>query len=59
LHNEFNSWYPATVLRAVAKAAGSTTGQIRLLNPQFLRDMSPPDRESLVRVPMGAGAENS
>ena len=44
----------ATDLRAVARAAGVPAEDIRALNPQFIRGMTPPDREADVRVPMGS-----
>lgn len=44
----------STELRAVARAAGTTLERIKELNPQFIRAMTPPDRESEVRVPVGA-----
>lgn len=43
----------ATDLRAVALAAGASDGEIGALNPQFLRGMTPPGRESAVRIPTG------
>lgn len=45
----------ATDLRAVALAAATTTDEIRGLNPQFIRGMTPPGRASEVRIPIGAG----
>ena len=47
---------PATDLRAVARAAGVETETIRALNPQFIRGMTPPDREAEVRLPVGSRA---
>lgn len=46
----------ATPLAAVAKAAGTTVEQIRELNPQILRGMTPPRTPYFVRLPVGAGA---
>jgi membrane-bound lytic murein transglycosylase D len=46
----------STSLGAVARASGSTTEEIRRLNPQFFRGATPPDHESHVRVPAGASA---
>jgi membrane-bound lytic murein transglycosylase D len=45
---------PSTDLRAVARAASTTAEIIRGLNPQYFRGATPPDRESVVRVPTGA-----
>jgi membrane-bound lytic murein transglycosylase D len=47
---------PATPLAAVAKATGSTVGEIIELNPQILRGMTPPDTRWRVRVPPGRAA---
>jgi membrane-bound lytic murein transglycosylase D len=44
----------ATELRAVARAAGSTLEAIKSLNPQYIKSMTPPERHSDVRVPVGA-----
>lgn len=47
----------STDLRAVARAAGVALEEIRVLNPQLIRGITPPDREYDVRVPLGsAGA---
>ena len=46
----------STDLRAVARAAGVPASDIRALNPQFIRGMTPPDREAEVRVPVGSKA---
>ena len=43
----------ATELRAVARAAGTTLDVIKSLNPQYIKSMTPPERESEVRVPVG------
>ncbi|MFQ5530479.1 MAG: LysM peptidoglycan-binding domain-containing protein, partial [Gemmatimonadota bacterium] len=37
----------------LADAAGTTEGEIRNLNPQFPRQVTPPDREVQLRVPIG------
>lgn len=47
----------STNLRAVAKAAGVPVEDIRALNPQYFRGLTPPGRESPVRVPPGTSAE--
>ncbi|HXE59657.1 MAG TPA: transglycosylase SLT domain-containing protein [Gemmatimonadaceae bacterium] len=47
---------PATPLAAVAQAAHTTTADIRDLNPQILRGMTPPRDSFTVRVPVGAAA---
>jgi membrane-bound lytic murein transglycosylase D len=44
----------STPLSAVAEAAHATIDEIRDLNPQYLRGVTPPDREAEVRVPVGA-----
>ena len=46
----------STELSAVARAAGTSADEIRFLNPQYVRGMTPPDRESEVRVPVGNAA---
>ncbi|MDH3296847.1 MAG: LysM peptidoglycan-binding domain-containing protein [Gemmatimonadota bacterium] len=43
----------ATSFDVLADAAGTTEGRIRDLNPQFLRQVTPPDREVQLRVPPG------
>ncbi len=43
----------ATSFDVLAKAAGATEADIRLLNPQYPRLVTPPDREVEVRVPRG------
>ncbi|MHB1225541.1 MAG: lytic transglycosylase domain-containing protein [Gemmatimonadaceae bacterium] len=45
----------ATPLAAVATASGATMDQIRELNPQYLRGLTPPGATSQVRVPSGRG----
>ncbi len=47
---------PATPLAAIAKASGATVAQIRELNPQILRGMTPPRGSFQVRVPVGSAA---
>jgi membrane-bound lytic murein transglycosylase D len=49
----------ATELRAVARAAGTSLDHIKSLNPQLLKGITPPDRSSEVRIPLGASAEFS
>ena len=39
----------------VARAAGAPLGDIERLNPEYVRGMTPPGRESLLRVPEGQG----
>jgi membrane-bound lytic murein transglycosylase D len=46
----------STDLRAVARAAGSTSEIIRGLNPHYFRGVTPPGREAVVRVPPGAAS---
>jgi membrane-bound lytic murein transglycosylase D len=46
----------STDLRAVARAADASSADIRALNPQYIRGMTPPDREAEVRVPVGSKA---
>ncbi|MDH4130752.1 MAG: LysM peptidoglycan-binding domain-containing protein [Gemmatimonadota bacterium] len=43
----------ATGLDVIARLADTTVGVIRELNPQFLRHVTPPKRESVVRLPPG------
>lgn len=45
----------ATGLDVVAELADTTVGALLELNPQFVRGVTPPGRESLVRVPRGRG----
>ncbi|HYW49288.1 MAG TPA: transglycosylase SLT domain-containing protein [Gemmatimonadaceae bacterium] len=45
-----------TALAAVAKAAGTTIGEIGELNPHYLRGVTPPGEVSEVRIPVGAAA---
>ena len=44
----------ATDLKAVARASASTIEIIKSLNPHYIKGMTPPDRHSEVRVPVGA-----
>jgi membrane-bound lytic murein transglycosylase D len=46
----------ATGLDVVARLAGVSLGEIRDLNPQYLRLATPPRTESVVRLPAGTGA---
>lgn len=43
-----------TSLAAIARAAGSTVAEVRTLNPQILRGMTPPKVETAVRLPVGS-----
>src|SRR3712207_5343116 len=45
----------ATGLDVVARLAGVTLGEIRDLNPQYLRLATPPRTHSVVRLPAGTG----
>lgn len=45
----------ATGLDVVAGLAGVTLGEIRDLNPQYLRLATPPDVQSVIRLPAGTG----
>jgi membrane-bound lytic murein transglycosylase D len=47
----------ATGLDVLARLADTTTRALAELNPQFIRGVTPPKREVLVRVPSGAGPE--
>jgi membrane-bound lytic murein transglycosylase D len=49
----------ATGLDVVARLAGVSLGEIRDLNPQYLRLATPPGTESVIRVPAGAGMATS
>lgn len=46
----------ATDLIVIAEAAGTTEDEVRRLNPQYIRGVTPPDRSALVRLPEGLGA---
>lgn len=46
----------ATDLRAVARAASVDLARVKMLNPHYVRGITPPDRESEVRVPVGSAA---
>lgn len=43
----------ATSFDVLAEAAGTTEAELRELNPQFPRQVTPPDREVDLRVPIG------
>ena len=45
----------ATGLDVVARLAGVTLGEIRDLNPQYLRLATPPQARSVIRLPAGTG----
>jgi peptidoglycan lytic transglycosylase D len=45
----------ATGLDVLARLADTTTAALLELNPQFVRGITPPDREVTVRVPRGRG----
>ena len=47
----------ATTLDVVAEAAGVTEAEIRELNPQLVRGVTPRGRETSLRVPAGRGQE--
>ena len=44
---------PATTLAAIAKASGATVADLKDLNPQILRGMTPPRDSLFVRIPPG------
>jgi membrane-bound lytic murein transglycosylase D len=44
-----------TTLAAIARAAGCTIPDLRALNPQILRGMTPPKVETEMRLPVGSG----
>lgn len=44
----------STELHAVARAADTTIEEIKALNPHYIKGMTPPGRDSEVRVPVGA-----
>ncbi|HEU4525979.1 MAG TPA: transglycosylase SLT domain-containing protein, partial [Gemmatimonadales bacterium] len=46
----------ATGLDVVARLAGVGLAEVRDLNPQYLRLATPPDTESVIRLPTGTGA---
>jgi membrane-bound lytic murein transglycosylase D len=46
----------ATTLDVVAEAAGVGQDEIQRLNPQVVRGITPPGRETRLRVPAGSGA---
>lgn len=41
-------------LKALAKCAGMTMDEFRLLNPELLRNSTPPDMEYRIKIPSGA-----
>lgn len=45
----------ATTLDVVAEAAGASLEDIERLNPEVVRGMTPPGRETVLRVPAGKG----
>jgi membrane-bound lytic murein transglycosylase D len=45
----------ATTLDVVARAAGATQEEIERLNPELVRGITPPGRETILRVPLGSG----
>lgn len=45
----------ATTLDVVAEAAGVAQEEIERLNPEIVRGITPPGRETVLRVPVGAG----
>ncbi len=45
----------ATTLDVVAEAAGVSLEDIQRLNPEIVRGMTPPGRETILRVPVGQG----
>lgn len=45
----------ATTLDVVAEAAGATLEEIERLNPEVVRGITPPGRETILRVPAGQG----
>ncbi|MGQ0815192.1 MAG: transglycosylase SLT domain-containing protein, partial [Gemmatimonadota bacterium] len=47
----------STDLRAVARAANVPAEDIRTLNPHYILGMTPPDRESAVRLPVGSASD--
>lgn len=47
----------AVGLDVIARIAGVTPADIRELNPSYLRDLTPPKRISVVRLPEGTGAK--
>jgi peptidoglycan lytic transglycosylase D len=49
----------ATGLDVVARLAGVSLGEVRDLNPQYLRLATPPGTESIIRLPAGTGSATS
>jgi membrane-bound lytic murein transglycosylase D len=46
----------ATGFDVIARASGIAVPELREINPSYLRDLTPPKRTSVVRVPAGLGA---
>ena len=46
----------ATGLDVIARLAGISTADVRELNPHYLRELTPPKRTAVVRLPGGTGA---
>jgi membrane-bound lytic murein transglycosylase D len=53
---EYVTFPPATPLARIAAGTGATLAEIRDLNPQFLLDRTPNNRDYAVRLPSGSGA---
>ena len=49
----------AVGLDVVARLSGASREEIEELNPRYLRGVTPPDRASWVKVPLGSGAVTS
>jgi len=47
----------ATGFDVIARASGVPVAELREMNPSYLRDLTPPKRTSVVRVPEGLGAK--
>jgi len=48
-----------TGLDVVARLSGATFAEVRELNPQYIRMVTPPGKAAMVRVPVGAGERTS
>jgi membrane-bound lytic murein transglycosylase D len=46
----------ATGFDVIARASGIAVAELREINPSYLRDLTPPRRTSVVRLPAGLGA---
>jgi membrane-bound lytic murein transglycosylase D len=46
-----------TGLDVIARLAGASVAEIRELNPQYLRFVTPPRTQSIIRLPAGTGAK--